>query len=284
MGARADDWNSGDDDSYILPTLSSRRHRRQEHVYRPIRHRTRRQLNKFACLKCQLKKTKVREAPQKRRLLCQYPVSASSRRFRQTLTEAQHPQCDGSRPLCAACVKRHDEECEYPVREGAVSRYADLKVTSEQLEVENKCLKDLLSSLSSLPESDALAVYRKLRLADDPAAWTLQDVKHASVLFAATDSEALMIHADAPADSVLKVPAQPWTSVAGDALVSHLASDFFKWDNPFLCSFIDQELFLRDMRHGSRANSRFCSPFLVNSLCAWRSVSHPPFPLCWQAP
>ena len=179
--------------------------------------------------------------------------------------------------MCAACVKRHDKECEYPVREGAVSRYADLKVTSEQLEIENKCLRDLLSSLSSLPESEALAIYRKLRLADAPASWTLQDVKDASVLLAATNSKVAMIHAGAPADSVLQVPAEPWTSVAGDALVSHLVSAFFKWDGPFACSFIDQKLFLRDMRHGSQANSRFCSPLLLNSLCALRSVSRRPF-------
>ncbi len=180
--------------------------------------------------------------------------------------------------MCAACVKRHDKECEYPVREGAVSRYADLKVTSEQLEIENKCLKDLLSSLSSLPESEASAIYRKLKLADDPASWTLQDVQDASVLLAATNSKVAMIHADAPADSVLKVSAQPWTSVAGDALVSHLVSAFFKWDSPFVCSFIDQELFLRDMQHGSQANNQFCSPLLVNSLCALRSVSRRHFP------
>ena len=85
-GARADDWDSGDDESYTLRTLSSRRRRRQEHVHRPIRHRTRRQLNKFACLKCQLKKTKVRETPRKRRLLRQTPFLHPRR---QILTEPQ---------------------------------------------------------------------------------------------------------------------------------------------------------------------------------------------------
>ncbi len=156
-------------------------------------------------------------------------------------------------------------------------------MTSEQLEIENKCLRDLLSSLSSQPESEALAIYRKLRLADDPASWSLRDVQDASVLLTAANGEVAMSYDDAPEDSLFKVPAQPWTSVAGDALVSHLVSAFFKWDNPFVCSFIDQELFLRDMRHGSQANSQFCSPFLVNSLCAWRSVSRSPFLPCGQA-
>ncbi len=102
MGARADNWDSGDDESYMIHTLSSRRRRRQEHVHRPIRHRTRRQLNKFACLKCQLKKTKVREtnfarAPSTLPVF-RFLFPRQMHRFRQALTQANTPSATAPAP------------------------------------------------------------------------------------------------------------------------------------------------------------------------------------------
>ena len=85
------------------------------------------------------------------------------------------------------------------------------------------------------------------------------------------DRTTLEIDAEALASSPLKVPARPWTSVAGDGIVSNLISSFFKWDDSYLYSFVDRELFLRDMRSG--VESQYCSPLLVNSICAARSVS-----------
>jgi hypothetical protein len=161
-----------------------------------------------------------------------------------------------------------------------VSRYADLKATSKQLERENSDLKELFTCLSSRPEPEALEVYRKLRTTDDPFS-TLQYAKDAGLVPATSSSDSCSITDDvlarindeALAASVLKVPARPWTSVAGDGLVSHLLSTFFKWDDPLAYSFIDRKLFLRDLRHGNHSPRPFCSPLLVNSLCALRSVS-----------
>ncbi|KAJ9297413.1 transcriptional regulator family: Fungal Specific TF [Paecilomyces variotii] len=66
---------------------------------------------------------------------------------------------------------------------------------------------------------------------------------------------------------LFEVPAKPWTDVTDDShFVSHLASLYFTWSHPS-CQFIDQELFLAHMMAGD-LNSRFCSPFLVNSLLA----------------
>ncbi|KAK4235023.1 hypothetical protein C8A03DRAFT_18175, partial [Achaetomium macrosporum] len=188
-------------------------------------------------------------------------------------------QCDGERPLCGACVKRGDLECQYPVREGAVSRYADLKLTSEKLDRENRELKELFAFICSRPETEAFEVYRRLRATEDPFA-TLHFIKDADTLlrnpspsgYGTAIAEVWKIDAEALAASVIKVPARPWTSVAGDGLVSDLVSAFFKWDDPFIWSLIDRELFIRDMRHASPLSSQFCSPFLVNALCAMRSV------------
>ncbi|RAL04314.1 Zn(II)2Cys6 transcription factor [Aspergillus ibericus CBS 121593] len=64
-----------------------------------------------------------------------------------------------------------------------------------------------------------------------------------------------------------RVPAEPWTTVTGDAdLVSHLVSLYFTWDYPFH-AFLDRDVFLKHMRKGT-INSEFCSPFLVNALLA----------------
>jgi hypothetical protein len=73
--------------------------------------------------------------------------------------------------------------------------------------------------------------------------------------------------------SSIKVWASPWTRVAGDGLVSNLVSSFFAYDNGFYLSFVDQECFLDDMKAGAVENAGFCSPLLVNAICALRCVS-----------
>jgi hypothetical protein len=195
-------------------------------------------------------------------------------------------QCDGERPLCGACVKRHDVECESPVREGAVSRIADLKVTKEIQAREIKGLKELLNWLTSRPASEAaeaLAWCRNIvHAVEDPLA-VLEFVKNAngipaslSIYGGIADWELAKIDARALEASGIGLPAQPWTSVAGDRLVSHLISSFFSWDDPCVYTFLDRELFIRDMRCGSQSQTQLCSPFLVNAICALRSVSRSP--------
>ncbi|KAL3448235.1 hypothetical protein BJX65DRAFT_317464 [Aspergillus insuetus] len=64
-----------------------------------------------------------------------------------------------------------------------------------------------------------------------------------------------------------RVPAQPWTSLTDDSdYVSHLISLYFSWDHP-VHSWIERDLFLRDMEAGS-IECLFCSPFLVNAILA----------------
>ena len=70
---------------------------------------------------------------------------------------------------------------------------------------------------------------------------------------------------------LFEVPAKPWTEVTDDSdLVSHLVSLYFTWDHPS-AQFLDQGLFLRDMRTGS-LESEFCSPVLVNSMLSMACV------------
>ncbi|KAK5654284.1 hypothetical protein OQA88_7461 [Cercophora sp. LCS_1] len=207
------------------------------------RQQKRRTLNKFACHMCQKKKTR----------------------------------CDGERPFCSACLRRKDKQCEYPVREGAVSRYADLKQTYQQLEQENHKLKNLFASLRSRPENEASEIYRRLRNSDDPFK-TLQQFQDAETLLmlpmasGSTDIWMNELDAEALSKSPIKVSARPWTSAAGDGIVSSLISAFFKWDDALLYSFVDRELFLRDMKRGDPHTAQYCSPLLVNAICATRAV------------
>ncbi|KAG6019116.1 hypothetical protein E4U41_003392, partial [Claviceps citrina] len=71
-------------------------------------------------------------------------------------------------------------------------------------------------------------------------------------------------------ESSIRVDARPWTAVASDGLVSELVSSFFTWDDAFFLPIVDREAFLADMRSGNVAKAKYCSPFLVNAICASR--------------
>lgn len=71
----------------------------------------------------------------------------------------------------------------------------------------------------------------------------------------------------------IQVPARPWTMVTDDdAFVSHLVSLYFTWDYPFY-TFLDRDALVDHMRVG-KADSDYCSPFLVNALLAQACVSY----------
>lgn len=70
----------------------------------------------------------------------------------------------------------------------------------------------------------------------------------------------------------INVPAWPWTRLdADDGLVSHLVSIFLNYNNVYW-RFLEEDLFLTDMQAGSIA-AEYCSPFLVNAVCALACVS-----------
>lgn len=231
-------------------------------THKPVRNRlSRREQSKYACFRCQKKKTKVSTYPSILRRCFKITRNPNS-------IQCSRPR---SHTRCEACIKRNDV-CEYDVREGAVSRYAHLKQTSEQLERENGNYKGFLANIFSRPDCEKLEIFRKLGTTENPLS-TLEDVSTAD----APNAEVARMDAEALEESALKLPAQPWTTVAGDGLVSHLITDFFDRDEdaPFAnaISLVDPELFVRDMSLGDASNSEFCSPFLVNTICGLRSVS-----------
>lgn len=162
-----------------------------------------------------------------------------------------------------------------------VSRTSALKRKCDTLQDENERLRELFGLLRQKSKPEALDILLRIRNSEDPlAVW--RSIKDAELLLpwspsasGSRDSRIEKMDADALAGSRVKVRAQPWTSLAGDGIVSDLVSSFFAWDNSFRFAFIDRECFLADMARGDAGKARYCSPFLVNAMCAFRCVSDP---------
>ena len=71
--------------------------------------------------------------------------------------------------------------------------------------------------------------------------------------------------------NVVSVSAQPWTKLTtDDALVSHLVTVFLNYNNVYW-RYVEEDIFLRSMQGG--VPDEFCSPFLVNAICAMACLS-----------
>lgn len=184
-------------------------------------------------------------------------------------------RCDGAKPTCNTCCRR-GTECSYTVLDTNVMLVRD----AAKLKIENHELRNLIRLLSALSEPEAHDIFMRLRTTDDPIA-VLRFVKDAKLLLVnppvnahptASNPRLQAIDLLALEDSHFKMHARPWTVVAGDGIVSALISSFFTWEDTFFYPFIDQPAFLDDMRNGSPETAKYCSPFLVNAICATRCV------------
>jgi hypothetical protein len=190
-------------------------------------------------------------------------------------------KCDGTRPSCNRCAKR-GHICEYDV-EPDTSRSISMRRKNESLQNELDQLRSLLDYIRNRSEVESMEIYRRVRAAVDPM--DVVELLRGSDLLLRNNATDRTSGSETPASglgnlelsalehSSIRVRSKPWTRVAGDGLVSELISSFFAYDNGFYLSFIDQECFLDDMQAGDTANSDFCSPLLVNAICALRCVS-----------
>ncbi|PFH61397.1 hypothetical protein XA68_17449 [Ophiocordyceps unilateralis] len=213
-----------------------------------------------------------RQLPKRR----QVPVACEHCRSRKV-------RCDGKRPSCTPCQTRRTL-CVYPPEESTAAGIALLKNRADLLKQENVTLLNFFRSLGELPKHEAADILAKIRATEDPMA----------ILRLARDVSASLRHGPDPAseaassdprlraadlrallNSPLRLSARPWTVVAGNGLVSDLIASFFVWDDPFFFPFIDREAFLEDMRSNDIEKARYCSPFLVNAMCASRCFTSP---------
>ncbi|KJZ68072.1 hypothetical protein HIM_12535 [Hirsutella minnesotensis 3608] len=210
------------------------------------------------------------------------PPSAPIMKMKRTMTlvacegcRRRRVKCDGKRPLCGQCARK-GEDCQYEAGEGETVLLA-LKKRYGALEKEHTRYKELFNLLRSRPDRDANEILRRLRTAEEPLV-VLEAINHAELLLQGPSFEEevcnerlLRLDQQALENSVIKVPARPWTEVAGHGLVSELITDYFTWDNTYLLPSIDRNVFIGEMTQCEISSARWCSPLLVNAMCARRS-------------
>ncbi|KAG6057967.1 hypothetical protein E4U17_000671 [Claviceps sp. LM77 group G4] len=212
----------------------------------------------------------------------------SSRKRRRQVSAAcancrkRKERCDDKRPTCGACARR-GAICNNGTKDDDSSLTTTLKSRNAALLHENAQLRDLFAVLRGISPAHGHEVLTRLRAADDPIR-ALKTIYEAPLLLSTVSRPASSSVSElldprlerlellALQESPIRVDARPWTAVASDGLVSELISSFFIWDDAFLMPMIDRDAFLADMRSGNIANAKYCSPFLVNAICASRCV------------
>ncbi|KAK1995363.1 hypothetical protein LX36DRAFT_659716 [Colletotrichum falcatum] len=184
-------------------------------------------------------------------------------------------KCDGHRPKCQHCSKR-GVDCHYEANQGETVSLA-LKRKASVLETENAQYRDLFRMVCTKSEDEAKEIFRRIRVSGDPIR-VLESIRQAEILLPAPmtnertrDARLAKVDERALQTSLIRVPAKPWTTVADDGLVSELVTDFFTWENVSCFPAIEQTLFVDDMRSGNIRQARWCSPILVNAICAIRA-------------
>ena len=179
------------------------------------------------------------------------------------------------RPSCLRC-RKNNSECVSNVQVG-LTRAGDLKKKYDAAQVELQDLRQLFETIRACPDPDLDDLVRDIRWSENPLA-ALRRVRGSSNAAKRTlpqprqNAATIALDAHALRQADVKVPARPWTTVAGDGIVSHLISQFLELEHPFLISHIDREIFLGEMIEGDISKAEFCSPLLVNAICALSSV------------
>ncbi|KAF6800192.1 C6 transcription factor [Colletotrichum sojae] len=183
-------------------------------------------------------------------------------------------KCDGNRPKCQHCAKR-GVDCHYEANQGETVSLA-LKRKASVLENENAQYRDLFRMVCSKTEDEAQEIFRRIRVSGDPLR-VLESIRQAEILLPSPaasdrvhDSRLAKLNDKAMEHSLIRVPAKPWTAIADDGLVSELITDFFSWENAGAFPAIEPDLFLADMRAANVKRAKWCSPILVNAICALR--------------
>jgi hypothetical protein len=144
-------------------------------------------------------------------------------------------------------------------------------------------MQELYEYLRTRPLVEVAEVIRRIRSNADPCK-VLTLVRDGDLLLQASamgrkgteaDVEDIVRNIDETAyhRSSIKLSAKRWTDVAGDGLVSELISIFFDIEQPFATTYVDRHCFLEDMGSEQIEDARFCSPALVNAICAMGAVS-----------
>ncbi|KAH6991268.1 hypothetical protein BKA56DRAFT_228047 [Ilyonectria sp. MPI-CAGE-AT-0026] len=179
-----------------------------------------------------------------------------------------------ARPACGHCLKRQ-VACIYIDDRNAVVA-VDLKRKHETLEMENARYHELFMLLRGKPMGEADEIFRRIR-ASSEALDVLDAIKHAQLLLPNPgsnerlgNSQLTRLDNNCLQNSPIKVHARPWTTVVDDGLVSDLITNLFLWDGIYAFPSLVLDAFIEDMAAGDIQKAKWCSPLLVNAICALR--------------
>ncbi|KAH7156707.1 hypothetical protein EDB81DRAFT_398435 [Dactylonectria macrodidyma] len=183
-------------------------------------------------------------------------------------------KCDSVRPICGHCLKRK-AKCIYRANRTSDTP-ADLKRKHNHLELENADYRELFILLRDKPALEADDVLRRVRGSHFPLR-VFQAFKQGEVLIPNPGSNersgnAQLSRLDLSSlyISAIKVHARPWTTVIDDGLLSELITNLFIWDSVYCFPCLDRVAFVEDMAAGDVQKAKWCSPLLVNAICALR--------------
>ncbi|OAQ60052.1 fungal zn(2)-Cys(6) binuclear cluster domain-containing protein [Pochonia chlamydosporia 170] len=196
-------------------------------------------------------------------------------------------QCDGKRPSCTHCVTQ-GSSCVYLTAAGE-TRFSALKRKYNSLEEELETLRNLYGYIQSRPLSEAHDLVAVIQACQDPTEATRRFLLHndsigdinafaeaeiSNVFLASGDVETSL----APAHYPVHVLAYPWTTIAGDEVVSKLISQFFIAERSLVLPIVNSSQFIEEMKGGDTTVAMYCSPLLVNAICAHQCFLSPDEP------
>jgi hypothetical protein len=154
-----------------------------------------------------------------------------------------------------------------------------LRERQQDLQRENEQYRRIIRELRTKSEAEALEMLRAIRESSEPL--HLLDTageaeEHLSNSSSPETEHVLQLHSldhQALESSIIKVSARPWTVVASDGLVSQLITNVFTLKGIYLYPVLDKDVFIQEMKSGNVETSKWCTPLLVNAICAAESVS-----------
>ncbi|KAF3042574.1 hypothetical protein E8E11_000492 [Didymella keratinophila] len=156
--------------------------------------------------------------------------------------------------------------------EGLRQETEQLNRATASLTRENSALKELLDRIKQGTDDEAYSTFLQLRSKSDLS--VLNVAQHLTVQVPDDISEpgaesSMDFSMWTTGKEVTPTKAKPWTTVAEDELVAELIASWFMWDDAQVCPCIDREALLGP---AGAAGAQYCSPFLINVMCAARCV------------
>ncbi|KAG5971395.1 hypothetical protein E4U56_006804 [Claviceps arundinis] len=186
-------------------------------------------------------------------------------------------KCDGRRPICDRC-SRCGSHCNYDAEVGE-SRSAALKKkyralvrNYNRLAKEAHMLRRFYGHIRAAPEEQAFSVFQDIRASRSSRPLdvleSLDEIHHergeSLAFYGDSDGE----NNEADSDQNIEFRAAPWTTVAGDEVVSELITQYFTFDYLYVFPPINRSIFVREVASPSVHYGLCCSQLLVNAICA----------------